>query len=155
MLTENFHIRRAQSRDASVLTAIAFAAKRHWNYPEEWIQLWANELTVDGYYIDNNWVVLAEQDDRTVGWCALTVSKNTCWIDYCWVLPDAAGRGIGRALVEEAMNYAAEPGLSSIKVIADPHAEGFYQRMGFTRIGEHPSVPSGRVLPILEARTST
>lgn len=29
-------IRRAVPTDASALTAVAHAAKRHWRYPEEW-----------------------------------------------------------------------------------------------------------------------
>jgi hypothetical protein len=40
-------IRRAEGPEASELTAVAFAAKRHWGYPEAWIDLWADELTVD------------------------------------------------------------------------------------------------------------
>ena len=34
----NIEIRRAQPNDAETLTNIAHAAKRHWNYPEHWIE---------------------------------------------------------------------------------------------------------------------
>lgn len=30
----------ADPQHAGVLTEIAIAAKRHWNYPETWIQFW-------------------------------------------------------------------------------------------------------------------
>jgi GNAT superfamily N-acetyltransferase len=144
-------IRRAEAFEASELTAIAFAAKRHWGYPEEWIDLWADELSVDGRYIDQNRVFLATDGTRTLGWCALSKEREECWLDYCWVLPDAAGRGIGRALILQAFRLAAESRSLTLKVVADPNAEGFYCKMGFRRIGDRPSVPNGRRLPVLEA----
>jgi hypothetical protein len=41
----------------------------------------------------------------------------------------------------------------TLKVIADPNAEAFYCKLGFRRIGDHPSVPAGRQLPVLEGNT--
>ncbi len=38
-------IRRAVPEDAGKLTEIAIAAKRHWDYPERWIQIWIPQLT--------------------------------------------------------------------------------------------------------------
>jgi hypothetical protein len=53
-------IRTACASEAEDLTMIAFAAKRHWNYPEKWIELWAEELTIDGRYIEHNTVFVVE-----------------------------------------------------------------------------------------------
>jgi GNAT superfamily N-acetyltransferase len=147
-------IRRAEAIEAPELTAIAFAAKRHWGYPETWIDLWADELSIDGRYIDGNWVFLASDGARTLGWCAISEQGGECWLDYCWVLPDAAGRGIGRALVSRAFHLAAELKWSTLKVVADPNAEAFYCKLGFRRIGDRPSVPTGRRLPVLEAHVA-
>jgi hypothetical protein len=58
---------RADGPEAPELTAIAFAAKRHWGYPEAWIDLWTDELTVDGRYVEENWVFLARTGFRTLG----------------------------------------------------------------------------------------
>ena len=33
-------IRDAKQADATQLSAIALAAKKHWNYPEHWFELW-------------------------------------------------------------------------------------------------------------------
>ena len=147
----NIEIRRADGSAASELTAVAFAAKRHWGYPEAWIDLWADELTVDREYVEENWVFLAKSGARTLGWCAVSEERGEYWLDYCWVLPEATNRGIGRALVLQAFSLATELNSRSLKVIADPNAEAFYAKLGFRRIGDHPSVPSGRRLPILEA----
>lgn len=144
-------LREAVGSDAAELTRIAFAAKRHWDYPEEWIELWADELTVDTGYIEGNWVLAATAGSQIVGWCAVTEDRGQYWLDYCWVLPAAAGNGVGRALVARALGYAAASQSRTLKVIADPNAEGFYRRLGFRLIGDCPSRPEGRRLPVLEA----
>lgn len=48
------------------------------------------------------------------------------------------------------MRRAAAAGMAALSVDADPHAEGFYLRMGAVRRGEAPSrsVP-GRTLPLM------
>ena len=149
-----FAIQSAEAADARELTAIAFAAKRLWGYPDAWIELWADELTIDGRYIEENRVFLATDGVRTLGWCAVAEQSGEYWLDYCWVLPEAAKRGIGRALVSRALRLAAELESSTLKVIADPHAEAFYCKLGFRRIGDRPSVPPGRRLPVLEAKVA-
>lgn len=147
----SIEIRSAEPAEAAELTAIAFAAKRHWGYPETWIDLWAQELTVDGRYIEANRVLVATDGTRILGWCSLAEERGAYWVDYCWVLPEAIGRGTGRALIHEAFRLAAELGASTLKVVADPNAEEFYRKLGFRRVGERPSVPKGRRLPVLEA----
>lgn len=144
-------IRRAGGIQAAELSAIAFAAKRYWDYPEEWIQLWADELTVSEAYIEANWVYSASDAGRTVGWFAVRQEEKEHWLDYCWVTPEAAGQGVGRQLVQRAFALAAELRSRALKVIADPNAEEFYGKLGFERIGYCPSVPVGRLLPVLKA----
>lgn len=141
----------ATHSDADELTAIAFAAKRHWGYPEAWIEAWTDELTVDDEYVRNNRVFVAKSGSRILGWYALAEDENGRWVDFCWVLPEAIGQGVGRTLVNDAFERAADLGWATLKVIADPNAEGFYSKLGFRRIGEYPSVPKGRQLPVLEA----
>jgi GNAT superfamily N-acetyltransferase len=147
----NISIRKADPANAGELTDIAFAAKRDWDYPESWIQLWADELEVDADYVASNRVFTASDGKQILGWCAVTEENGELWLDYCWVLPAAAGRGIGRALVTRAYDVAAELQSPALKVIADPNAEGFYRKLGFRLVGQYPSVPSGRKLPVLEA----
>src|SRR5438445_217906 len=57
-------IRQAQRTDAESLTAIAHAAKRSWRYPEEWIRLWADELTVTPDFIERNRVGCAQRSGQ-------------------------------------------------------------------------------------------
>jgi len=58
--------------------------------------------------------------------------------------------GVGRALLEHALQTACALGYRFMDFESDPNAEGFYRKMGAVRIGERPTPISGqseRVLP--------
>lgn len=142
-------IRRSEPSEAARLTEIARAAKRHWGYPEEYIRLWADDLTLTPEYVGGNAVYSAVCGDRVVGVCALTGEGETREIDHLWVDPGHIGRGVGRLLFRHAVEKARAEGVLTLEIVADPNAEGFYLKMGARRIGEVPAVPPGRVLPLL------
>ncbi len=129
-------IRRAIPKEAVALTEIAHAAKRHWKYPEDWIQRWKDDLTITPEFILNNEVFIAASDDEIAGCCALVVNGSLAEIEHMWLKPEHMGAGIGRALFEHAKRRAEECGATILELSADPNAEGFYERMGATRISE-------------------
>src|SRR3982750_1882297 len=93
---------RAKKEDAEALTEIAHAAKRHWGYPESWIESWRDILTMQPEFIAENIAFCAVEGDRTVGFYVLTQEPDGIHLDHLWILPSAMGRGIGRALFEHA-----------------------------------------------------
>jgi len=147
---------RATAKDAETLTQIAHAAKRHWGYPESWIAVWRDVLTMRPEFIDGNISSCAIEADRPVGFYVLTTEGDGIHLDHLWVLPEAMGRGIGRALFEHAMAQAKSAGFGSIKIEADPNAERFYQRMGARRTGTAIGAVEGtrRELPLMEYDTA-
>lgn len=147
-------IRPAIAAEAGKLTEIAFASKRHWQYPEVWFELWTDELTVSGEYIQTHDVFCATAAGATAGWYALSFSETSCELDYLWVLPEKMGCGVGSAMVRHAQRLFSQSHAETMTVIADPHAEGFYLKMGFEKVGMHPSQPKGRRLPVLAIRKS-
>ena len=142
---------RAKPEDAAALTEIAFAAKRHWGYPERWIHSWRDILTMRPEFIAANVTYSAMEDDRAVGFYLLTTESDGMHLDHLWITPHAMGRGIGRALFEHAAEQATGLGFQAIKIEADPNAEGFYQRMGAKRVGVNVTEIEGerRELPLL------
>jgi len=145
-------LRRARAGDAAVLTALAHAAKRHWNYPEEWIRLWRRALTLEASWIEQHHVYLAEVDGVPAGFYALACEGDRWAVEHMWVDPRHMGRGLGRTLFTHALASARAAGGRRLRVESDPNAEGFYRRMGAHRTGEAPSVPAGRMLPVLEIK---
>jgi len=145
----NVQIRRARPDESEQLTAIAFAAKRHWDYPESWIQLWTRDLTITPEFIAGNEVFVAIREGRIAGCGALVVSDKLSELEHMWIDPPHMGSGVGRALFEHLTRRARELGLSELELSADPNAEGFYRRMGARRSGEVRYEIEGqpRVLP--------
>jgi GNAT superfamily N-acetyltransferase len=128
-------ITRAKRDDASALTAIAFAAKRHWHYPERWIESWRGALTIRPDFVATHETYTATIAARTVGFYALSCKGNRVELLHMWVLPDAMGRGVGRALFLHAVERVKTLGFRELEIESDPNAEGFYQRLGARRVG--------------------
>ena len=150
----NMEIVRAKPEDAEALTKTAHSAKRHWGYPERWIIAWRDILTMRPAFIAANVAYCAMEDDNVVGFYVLTTESDGIHLDHLWIIPAAIRCGIGRALFEHAVNQARVAGFNSIKIEADPNAEGFYERMGARRVGTRVSEVEGekRELPLLAYR---
>ena len=142
---------RAKPDDAALLTDIAFAAKRHWGYPERWIESWRDVLTVRPEFIASHETYAAILDGRTVGFYALGGNDDRLDLLHMWVLPDAMGRGVGRLLFIHGLERAKKLGCRKLEIESDPNATGFYQRMGAHRVGVSIKEVDGqrRALPIL------
>jgi len=124
-------------------------AKAHWGYPQRWLDLWRITLTIDPQTIRDQEVYEAIQDGRRVGFYALIGRPPAFDLDQLWIRPEWIGKGYGRALVEHALERAARLGANQVNVQAEPHAEGFYLRMGARRVGEFSYELDGqrRILP--------
>src|SRR5512138_1234699 len=146
-----FEITRAQSKDATPLTDIAFAAKRHWGYPESWIESWRAALTITPALMANGETYVAIVEERIVGFYSLRINGDKLELSHLWVLPEMMGRGIGRSLFAHALERAGHFGFQKLGIESDPNAEGFYLRLGAHRIGTITTELEGQVreLPVL------
>ena len=81
--------------------------------------------------ISNGQVIVAEIDGSVAGFAAVVGGE----LDGLFVEPDLWGRGVGRALIEEATHEARRRGLA-LKVIANPSVRRFYETCGFSSEGE-------------------
>ncbi|HVS83564.1 MAG TPA: GNAT family N-acetyltransferase [Pyrinomonadaceae bacterium] len=142
-------IRRAKPNEADVLTEIAHAAKRYWGYPENWIEHWKDELTITPDFIANNEMYVAIAGEEIAGCCALVLSDSRAELEHMWIRPEHMGTGVGRALFQQIVERAAHLKATGLEISSDPNAEGFYKRMGATRVGDLRSEIEGqpRVLP--------
>lgn len=143
---------RAKPEDAATLTRIAFAAKRHWNYPVEWIADWAASLTIQPEFIASHETWVAWRDGQSVGFHALRRGPaDRMFLEHLWVLPEAMGRGVGRILFEHAATQASAAKFTFLEIESDPNAAGFYERMGARRTGTVVTEAGGRrrELPVL------
>ncbi|MBI2332914.1 MAG: GNAT family N-acetyltransferase [Chloroflexi bacterium] len=142
----------AQTDHADALTKITIAAKRYWNYPERWIELWLPMLAISAEYISANETWVALTDSEPIAYYSLKQETDELWLDNLWVLPDYMGKGIGKELFKHAVERSRLRGVSVLKIEADPNAETFYKHMGAQKVGEHRGEVDGqpRILPVME-----
>jgi len=145
---------RAAPALAATLTRIALAGKRHWQYPERWIEIWTPVLTLTPEYVAANPTYVAVEAGSPAGFYALVLSPDGCraQLDHLWLYPEWIGRGLGRALFEHAAATARVLGAAAVDIEAEPNAEAFYCHMGARRTGERSGRIEGqpRVLPLME-----
>lgn len=144
------HIRRAVANEAALLTELSLRSKAVWGYDEEFIARCRAELTLTPSFITQAAVYVAEDQERVVGFYALTRHDQGASLDSLFIDPPALRRGYGKALWQHAVKIAAQWGARYIILDADPQAEPFYLAIGAKRVGEAPSgsIP-GRALPQL------
>ena len=120
-------IRPAESGEAALLSVLAFRSKAYWGYSAEFMAACRRELTYSGKQIDAPQFsfFVCEIDDSIVGFHALErLGLEVAELEALFVSPEYIGRGIGRALIEHAIECARRLGASSLVIQGDPHAEG-------------------------------
>jgi predicted N-acetyltransferase YhbS len=146
-------LRPATGDDADTLTDLAHRAKSHWGYPANWMRAWDAQLTILPGYIDMHDVWIAELGGAIVGMCALEDRGARWMLEHVWVEPSVHHRGIGRALVMQALQTARERDARVVELLSDPYATGFYEKLGARRAGDVPATMPGardRTLPRYE-----
>ncbi len=93
----------------------------------------ADELELE----KNNLLMGAYEDDQMLGCCMLVEEEpETVRLRQMAVLNDLQGKGIGKALMQFAENLARDRGYKKIIMHARKNALGFYEKMGYRKVGE-------------------
>ncbi|HEX2655002.1 MAG TPA: GNAT family N-acetyltransferase [Xanthobacteraceae bacterium] len=109
---------------------IDFDARVAW-----WRNRWREEL------VPTATIVVAEIDGNVAGF--VTVDLSNGYLDQIVVAPEAWGRGIAEALLDEAKHLS--PAKLELHVNQDnARAIGFYAKHGFATVGEEVNPLSGR-----------
>ncbi|MFJ2739951.1 GNAT family N-acetyltransferase [Streptomyces sp. NPDC087440] len=129
-------IRRATAQDAKRLTRLVRTSRA---YEGPYASM------VEGYrvgpdYIEHHEVYVAESPDgRVLGFYALVLDPPE--LDLMFVADAAQGLGIGRLLIGHLAGRAREAGLSEVRIVSHPPAEGFYRSVGAVPVGTVPANP--------------
>jgi len=146
--TYQYHIEEASPKDASLLSDIAWQSKKHWGYPDAWMELWRDDLTITAELIENNHCCKLLHEGKTAGYAIICSIANGFEIEHCFVLPAYIGKGCGSTLLKHMLAEAQYQG-TQFDVLADPNAVTFYEKFGFKTVENIPSKPAGRTLPLM------
>lgn len=85
----------------------------------------------------NNLHIVAYEDEKMLGCCMLIEEDpQTVRLRQMAVMNDLQGKGIGKALMQFAENLARDRGYKKITMHARKDASGFYEKMGYKRMGD-------------------
>jgi GNAT superfamily N-acetyltransferase len=111
-------------RAADVPAALELQSLEGWNQTEpDWRRVL--RLDPDGSFA-------ARLDDRLVGTTTtLSFGSELAWIGMVLVHPELRGHGLGRRLMEAALEHLARRGVKSVKLDATPAGKPLYEKLGF------------------------
>ena len=82
-------IRKAREEDCAALTALAFRSKAVWEYPEEWMVVFREELKAEASQITDLDPHLLERDGRICGYYMLKEHSSVLVeLEHMFVEPD-------------------------------------------------------------------
>jgi GNAT superfamily N-acetyltransferase len=156
-------IRHAKSPDCTTLTDVSFRAKKYWNYPDEYMERWKDELAITPAYIESNTVFVGELEDKIVGFYSLieiqqdleigsVLIEKGIWLDHMFILPEYMGKGIGTKFTTHMKAYLSEKRVDKVLIFVDPNAKGFYEKGGAKFRRESDSSIPGRKIPVYEMK---
>ncbi|MFD7067776.1 GNAT family N-acetyltransferase [Streptomyces sp. NPDC059913] len=124
-------IRRATARDAKALTRLV---RRSGAYEGRYAAMVAG-YRVGPDYIEAHRVFVAERPGAAgvLGFYALVLEPPE--LDLMFVADEAQGLGIGRLLIGHLREEAGRAGVTGVRVVSHPPAEGFYRSVGARRTG--------------------
>lgn len=145
-------IEKATNDDHEILTEITKKSKAFWGYSEEQMAQWNDSLTITKKYLQTNFVYKLINENQVCGYYSYFKNDTTSIkLDNLFVLPNCIGEGYGQRLMLDFLNRIEDHrDIKKILLDADPNVEKFYQKFGFTTIGQLETSIKDRFLPIME-----
>lgn len=141
----------AQISDAKELTEIALKSKAFWGYSNELIESWREDLTVTPKMFEDFNIYKYLVNNEIAGFYIIhRANIRTSFLEFLFVSPGFINKGIGKQLLDHAIEYCIGGSSAILNVLSDPNAESFYAKYGFKVIGRRESSVEGRLLPEME-----
>ena len=145
------NIQKAKIEDHIRLTEITKKSKAYWGYSDEQMGKWNNNLTITIDYIETNSVFNLVHENQIIGYYSyLRLENNQVKLDNLFILPEYIGKGFGSFLMNDFLERMRNEKCQKIILDSEPNAEQFYQKIGFTKIGEFETSIKNRFMPIME-----
>ena len=130
------HVRPAVPAERAVLEALQSRASLRNPGDRDALLRNPDAIDVPVEQIEAGQVFVAESAGTIVGFAAVVPrADGNAEIDALFVEPEQWRRGIGRVLIERAVEVARASGAEALHVVGNPHAEAFYRASGFETIG--------------------
>ncbi|WP_226537478.1 GNAT family N-acetyltransferase [Fictibacillus halophilus] len=146
-------VRKAEVQDSNTLSILAYSSKAYWGYDRDFLEKCIDDLKVSEEYIKNNPVYVMEDSTRVIAYYSFSLTNTK--LDALFIDPSYIGKGVGKRLWMDILIKAKELELREFTLDSDPHAEGFYLKMGAQKVGYSKStVFPDRELPLMKVTVS-
>ena len=134
---EELSFRKAYASDSEFVFTVKKAAFR--KYVEQvwgWDDNYQRELHNRRFAAQD--ICLIQFREVDVGFLATSCTSDTLKVNQLFILPEYQGRGIGSACMARIVDNAVLEGKSVVLQVLKVNTRGiaFYQRLGFTTVGE-------------------
>src|SRR5580698_8909883 len=121
------------AKDIGAFYDVRFSVKENRIHPHQ-VNLLDRDLLIEKIGQGGGW--LCEHSGEVVGVCVPVLSEKP-YITGLFVRPAYHAHGIGRELLERAVGWLREQGVSLVTLVTDPgsRADGFYSHLGWKRHG--------------------
>ena len=144
-------IEKAYRTDAEKITDLTIRSKNYWNYGDQQIAEWKDELTITSKYIEDNEVYKLIITNELAGFYAFqSGNKKIVKLNFLFIEPKYIGKGYGKILMTDFLQRIKKTDCEKVTLDADPNAEKFYESIGFKVVGKLKSSIKDRFLPIME-----
>lgn len=125
-------IRDAVYRDITALEDLQRRASLVWDEYRADLEAHPEVIEVPAWAVEAGYVRVAEGSVGLVGFSVLLpAAERAAELDGLFVDPAVFRRGVGRALIADALTRARDRGWPRIEVTANPRAVDFYAKVGF------------------------
>ncbi len=148
----NINVQRAGLSHLQELNALLRVSKAIWGYNEGYMNSFMDNMAVTPWYLERYGCWFLKQEEKIIGFYGFGYERPDAWeLDYFFVHPSYMKKGLGCMMWQEALKTAKEMGAKKFWIWGDPHADGFYKKMGCKKIGDQASdLQKGVRLPIYE-----
>jgi GNAT superfamily N-acetyltransferase len=130
-------IRLGNPNERGVLERLQFRASTESPVYREAILQHPDSISLASQLLTEGRVRVAQAEDTPIGFSVLLAPvRGVCELDGLFVDPPWWRRGVGTALMFDAIRIARAQGAFSIDVTANPLALRFYEKLGFSHLEE-------------------
>lgn len=98
-----------------------------------WLGNKTPQMVASWFQSPTNHSLVALKDDTVVGVALLTGAGK---LALCYLLPEARGLGLGKALLARMEEVACGWGVKALQLHSTATGQGFFERHGYTRAGQ-------------------
>ena len=134
------------------------SVEERWSHGGPWMSIETCSIHLNYLLINNQYPLVAEIDGRIVGELELYIGEEmgvlgkSAFIDILWVHRNYRRKGVGRALINKALQIAIENNCDTLSVWPEEKAIPFYKKVGLNKIAfkiDHVVIDlSSHIIPI-------